>query len=143
MFSPASQWILLLVLETALDSEWKVKCSCSLSPAVTEGLDSPILSFLRIKFLSFREQLRTEVIFRCWTEIPLVQFFFFFFLRGGDVIGTSQVLRVGHLSQAGRAWGLQVTLFSSLLWANQPFSPLCQMHMHLCCGPRDGGTNTE
>ena len=79
MFSPASQWILLLVLETALDSEWKVKCSCSLSPAVTEGLDSPILSFLRIKFLSFREQLRTEVIFRCWTEIPLVQFFFFFF----------------------------------------------------------------
>ena len=82
MFSPASQWILLLVLETALDSEWKVKCSCSLSPAVTEGLDSPILSFLRIKFLSFREQLRTEVIFRCWTEIPLVHFFFFFFLEG-------------------------------------------------------------
>ena len=65
------------------DSEWKVKPSCSLSPALTAGLDSPILSFLRIKFLSFREQLRTEVIFRCWTEIPLVQFFFF---RGVEML---------------------------------------------------------
>lgn len=76
MFSPASQWILLLVLETALDSEWKVKPSCSL-------IDSPILSFLRIKFLSFRKQLRTEIIFRYWTEIPLDTVFFlsFFFFR--------------------------------------------------------------
>ena len=43
----------------------------SKSPALTTGLDPFILSFLRIKVLSFREQLRFS-----WTEIPLAQFFF-------------------------------------------------------------------
>lgn len=69
----------------------------SKSPALTTGLDPFILSFLRLKVLSFREQLRFS-----WTEIPLVQFFF---QRGGDVVCTFQVLRGGHWNQAVRCWG--------------------------------------
>ena len=81
--------------------------------------------------------------FRYWTEIPLVQFFFFF-LEGWRCCWHFQSLE-GRAFESGSeglgAPGNPVQLPHGQ--TSQIFSPLCQMHLHLHCGTRDRGTNTE